>query len=133
MAKKISKVTKKAKIKCAIFTILHILCLIGPFLYFVPYAFIVGEVTSKLVLSVSMIASFILAGISFMVDVKHRAGLHKSIIWLMIAAIIYALSSIKPFIWIMAIVSLADELMFARLREHYHRKHIINKEIDQRL
>ena len=131
--KKASEVTKKAKAKCVIFTILHILCLIGPFLYFVPYAFIVGEVASKLVLSMSLITSFILAGISFLVDFKHRAGLHKSIVWLMIAAILFCLTSVKSFIWIMAGVSLMDELIFCPIKGHYHRKHIINKEIDQRL
>lgn len=128
-----SKRTKKLKRLCVFFTILHLLCLIGPFLYFLPAAFIGGEVVSKIVLGFSTVVSIILALISFLVDFKHRAGLHRSIMWTLIAGILFCLSSIKPFIWIMAIASIFDELIFTKLKDHYHTAHLTNAEIDKRI
>lgn len=128
----ISKRTKKFKTLSVIFTIIHILCLIGPFLYFLPAAFIMGEVVSKVVLGLSTVTSIILAAISFMISVNHRAGLHRGIMWFLILGILTCLSNIKPFICIMATTSICDELVFTRLRDSFSSKAKINKEIDLR-
>lgn len=128
----ISKRTKKFKILSIIFTIIHILCLVGPFLYFLPAAFITGEVVSKVVLGLSTVTSIILAAISFIISVNHRAGLHRGIMWFLILGILTCLSNIKPFICIMAITNLSDELVFTRLRDSFSSKAKINKEIDLR-
>ena len=128
-----SKRTKKLTCLHTIFTILHLICLIGPFLYFLPMAFIGAEVVSKIVISLTTIASLILAGISAFVSIQHRAGLHRSILWLLIAGIMFGLSSIKSFIWIMAGTSLCDELIFTPLKDHFKITAATNKEIDKRL
>lgn len=128
----ISKRTKKYKTLNIIFTILHFLCLIGPLLYFIPYAFIVGEVTTKVILGLSTATSIILAAISLFVAVKHRAGLHRSILWLLILGILTALTSVKPFICIMAVASILDELVFTPIKTASAQKAKINKEIDLR-
>lgn len=128
-----SKRTKKMIGWGVFFTILHILCVVGPFLYFLPAAFITGAVVSKVVLSLTTITSLILAGMGLFLDIKHRAGLHRGIMWLLVAGIIFCLEAIKPFIWIMAGVSIVDELIFVKLKDHFKTAAATNKEIDKRL
>ena len=129
--KKISR-TKQCKRKATAFSILHFLCLFGPFLFFFPYAFIVGEVVSKVALSLVTIVSLILAVLSLLIDAKNRGGLSKSIMWLMISGVLFCLTEVKIFIWIMSITSILDELIFVRCRDHYKTAYIANKEIDKR-
>lgn len=128
-----SETTKKAKTAYLIFGILHLLCLLGPFFYFVPYAFITGAVVSKIVLGFTITISLILGLISLMIDVVHRASVHRSITWVMIAGLLFCLTAIKPFIWIMTITSILDELVFTKLRDAYRTKFKTNNEIDKRL
>lgn len=128
-----SKTTKKAKAAWIIFGILHLLCILGPFFYFIPYAFITGEVVSKLALGLSTIVSVVLALVSLIVDTSHRAGLHRSIMWTLIAGVLFCLNSIKPFIWIMALTSIFDELIFLPIKNAKKTKYKTNKEIDKRL
>lgn len=128
-----SKITKKAKAFYIIFGILHLLCLLGPFFYFLPYAFITGAVVSKVALGLSTALSVILALVSLLVDATHKAGLHRSIMWTLIAGVLFCLSSIKPFIWIMAVASILDELIFVPIRDRNKTKYHTNKEIDKRI
>ena len=128
-----SKITKKAKAFYIIFGILHLLCLLGPFFYFIPYAFITGAVVSKVALGLSTAVSLILALISLLVDTTHKAGLHRSILWTLIGGILFCLSAVKPFIWIMAIASIFDELIFSPLKARFKTKYHTNKEIDKRI
>lgn len=128
-----SKTTKKYKTAAIIFGILHFLCLFGPFMYFFPAAFIGGAVVSKIALGLTTVVSVILAALSAIVSVKNRAGLHRGILWLLIAGVLFCLSSIKTFIWIMAAASILDELIFVPLKDHYKEKTRINTEIDKRL
>lgn len=125
--------TKKAKIVKNIFTVLHILCLLGPFLYFLPFAFITGAVISKIAISFSVIIALIIAAISVIVDVKHREGLHRSMMWILILGVLFCLNKVKFFIWIMGFTSLADELIFTRVKNHYATVAATNKEIDRAL
>lgn len=127
-----SKRTKQLKTLDIIFTIFHILCLIGPFLYFIPAAFAAGTMVSKIVLSLATVTSIILAAISFFISVNHRHGLHRSILWLLILGVTTCFTAIKPFICIMAAVALVDELVFVPIRDNARSKARINKEIDQR-
>lgn len=129
----INKRTKKFRNISIIFTILHILCLIGPFLYFIPAAFITGEVVSKVVLGLSTVTSLILAAISFFITVQHRAGLHRGILWFLILGVLTCLSNIKPFICIMALTSICDEVIFTPIRAYAKNRAAINKEIDLRV
>lgn len=132
MGKKASNRTKQCRTRKNIFGLLHFLCLFGPLLYFVPYGFITGETVQKIAMGFSVIVSLILAVFTVIVDVKHRAGLHRTIMWILIAAVLFALQEIKAFIWIMAVTSIIDELVFTRLRDYYRTALISNKEIDRR-
>ena len=114
------------------YTILHWLCLFGPLLYFVPYAFATGETVQKLTLSLTVVVSAVIYLISVVTSSTHRAGIHRTILWLLIAGILFCLTEIKTFIWVMCITSILDELIFVRLKDRYAELTRTNKEIDRR-
>ena len=128
----ISKRTLQCKNRKNFFTFLHLLCLFGPLLYFIPYGYITGDITQKITLSLTIVVSIILAFISMLVGLKERAGLHRTILWFLIAGILFCLQSVKTFIWIMCITSILDELVFVKVKDHYKAALISNKEIDRR-
>lgn len=128
-----SDITRKCKRLSILFTILHLLSMVGPLLYFIPMGYLRGQTSQKLTLSMGIVISLVLLMISIVMDIKHRAGLHKAIMWILIAVIIVCLNDIKVFVWIMAITSIIDELVFIKLKEHYKLKYKTNKEIDKRL
>ena len=116
-----------------LFTLLHILFLFGPFLFFIPYAFGTGETAEKVVLTMTMVVSLIVLVISIMVDITHRAGLHKAVLWMLVGGVIVCIQGIETtFIWIMVAVSLLDELVITPLAAHYKTALTANKEIDKR-
>lgn len=128
-----SERTKQCKRLSILFLVLHVLCLFGPLLYFIPYAYIVGEVGRKLVLSLFLIVALCLSVIAIISDAKTRGGLVKSIMWTLIIGISICLQEVKVFIYIMAIVSVIDELVIVRLRALYKDAYASNKEIDRRM
>ena len=132
MGKYVSDRTKQCKILSTIFGVLHFLCLFGPLLYFIPYGYITGEAVSKIGMSFTIILSVILAVISILVSVTARAGLHRCIMWVLISGVLFCLKEIQVFIWIMAITSILDELVFTKIRDHYKAALISNREIDRR-
>ena len=132
MAKYVSDRTKQCKILSTIFGVLHFLCLFGPLLYFVPYGYVTGETVEKIGMSFTIIASVILAVISILVSVTARAGLHRCIMWILITGVLFTLQEIQVFIWIMAVTSILDELVFTKIRDHYKAALISNREIDRR-
>jgi hypothetical protein len=132
MAKYVSDRTKQCKILTTIFGVLHFLCLFGPLLYFVPYGYATGAVVEKIAMSFTVIASVILALISILVSVTARAGLHRCIMWILITGVLFTLQEIQVFIWIMAVTSILDELVFTKVRDHYKAALISNREIDRR-
>lgn len=132
MGKKASNRTKQCRFRKNLFGFLHFLCLFGPLLYFVPYGFITGETVQKISMGFTVIASIVLAVFTIVADVKHRAGLHRTIVWILITGVLFCLQEIKVFIWIMAATSVIDELIFVRLRDYYKTALISNKEIDRR-
>lgn len=124
--------TKQCKNLKTLFTILHILCLFGPFLYFIPYAFVVGATTQKVVLSLTIVFSCVLASFAIILEAKSRGGIAKTIMWLLLIGIIMCLERVEIFIYIMAIVSIIDELVIVRLRAKYKDAYAANREIDRR-
>ena len=132
MAKYVSDRTKQCKILTTIFGVLHFLCLFGPLLYFVPYGYATGAVVEKIAMSFTVITSVNLALISILVSVTARAGLHRCIMWILITGVLFTLQEIQIFIWIMAVTSILDELVFTKVRDHYKAALISNKEIDRR-
>ena len=133
MAKYVSERTKQCRNRKNLFGFLHFLCLFGPLLYFVPYGYITGETVEKIAMSFTIIISVILAAISMIVSVTARAGLHRCVMWTLIAGVLFCLQEIQVFIWIMAITSILDELVFTKVRDHYKAALISNKEIDRRM
>lgn len=128
-----SNQTKACRVKKFIFGLLHFLLLFGPLLFFFPYGFIIGTTVTKVSMGLSVMVSIILAVISLLVDAKNRAGFSKSIMWVLIAAVLMALTEVKTFIFIMAGASLLDELIVCPLHSHYKAALIANREIDKRL
>ena len=127
-----SQRTKDCKRNVVILSILHFLCLFGPFIYFIPYGFITGTTGSKVAITLGVTLSIILAAIALFIDVSHRAGIHKSIFWILVAVLILVLTKVKTFVIIMALVSLVDELIICRLYNRAKTALIANKEIDKR-
>lgn len=130
---KASDRTKQCRNRKNIFGFIHFLCLFGPLLYFIPYGYITGETVSKIGMSFAVIVSIMLAAISMLVSVTHKAGLHRCILWVLIAGVLICLTEVKVFIWIMCITSIIDELVFVRLKDYYKAALISNKEIDRRI
>ena len=129
---KSSKYTKKCRAKANFFGALHFICFFGPLLFFVPYAFAIGEMVSKIALGLTATVSVILIFISFIVGLKYRAGIHRSIIWLLIVGVLFCIQNLGTFIWIMAVTSILDELIFSKLYDHYSAALLANKEMDKR-
>lgn len=132
MGKYVSDRTKQCRTLTTVFGLLHFLCLFGPLLYFIPYGYITGETVSKIGMSFTVILSVVLAVISLLFSVTARAGLHRCIMWILISGVLFCLKEIQVFIWIMAITSILDELVFTKIRDHYKAALISNKEIDRR-
>lgn len=128
-----SKQTKSCKTKKIIFSIIHFLLLFGPLLYFFPYAFLVGTVTTKVAMSLSVVVSIVLSLISILVEAKHRGGFSKSIMWILILSVMTALTQVKGFIAVMAGASIFDELIVCPLKNHYKTELIANRAIDKRM
>lgn len=128
-----SERTKQCKRLSILFLVLHILCLFGPLLYFIPYAYIVGEVGRKLALSLFLIVALCLSVVALISDAKTRGGFAKSIMWILVIGISICLQEVKVFVYIMAIVSIIDELVIVRLRAKYKDAYASNKEIDRRM
>ena len=131
--KYVSERTKQCRVLMFVFGLLHFLCLFGPLLYFIPYGYITGETVEKIGMSFTVITALILSMISILVSATHRAGLHRCIMWVLIAGVLFCLQEVRVFIWIMAITSILDELIFTKVKDHYHTALISNKEIDRRV
>lgn len=124
--------TKQCKNLHIIFSILHFICLFGPFLYFIPQAYIIGERVQKIALSSTLIISIILAALSVLTTAKTRGGLAKSIMWLIIIGIALCLKEVTTMIYIMAILAIIDELFIVKMKDRYLDAYRSNREIDRR-
>ena len=126
------KRTKKIRLITVILGFLHFILAFGILAYFGISAFVTAEVTSKVVLGLSTGISLILGLISLILDTKHKAGIHRSIMWMLIIGVIHCLESIAPFIWTMAIASILDECIITPAYEHYKTALLANREMDKR-
>lgn len=127
-----SERTKQCGRRKILFTILHFLALFGPFLYFIPFGFATAAIASKICLGLAVVVALILGAMALITDLKHRGGLHKSMMWVLIGGLLFCLDSVAPFIGIMAGVSILDELVLVRCKDHYASAELANKEIDRR-
>lgn len=124
--------TKQCKRLSTILTILHILCLFGPFLYFIPHAFAIGTAGRKLALSMFLVIAVCLSVFSIITSAKTRGGLAKSVMWLFVLGITLCLNEVKGFIYLMSIIAIIDELIITKLLDKYKTAYLANREIDRR-
>ena len=124
--------TKSLERKYGWLTFFHLLCLFGPLLIFTIIGFSTGTSGDRITLSLTAIVSIILALISTLVSTAHKAGLHRTILWIMILGIMYCLKEVEVFIWVLAVTGILDELVFIPLARRYKNLKTINKEIDLR-
>lgn len=127
-----SQRTKQCNTLRIIFTILHLVCVLGPFAYFIPYALSVGKPVEKITLTLFLAVGACMLILGLLMDLKHKQGLHKSIFWLFIIGITICLTSVETFVYVLAGISLLDELVFYKLKERYSELYRTNKEIDKR-
>lgn len=120
--------TQSYKIKKNIVGFLSFLCTVGPLVTFIVMGLIQGEGKEKLCLSLTAIASIILAGLA----VLRKIHL-KSTIYIVLLGLYVALDNIVPFIVTLAICTILDEIfltpLYKRLKEDYY----THKQIDKRL
>lgn len=124
--------TKQCRRNKIIFSILHYLAMLAPIIYFTALVIITGEVVQKVAMTVDIILVLILGALSLFTDVKYRGGLRKTMLWAMIAGIVWCLNRAHTFIIIMAICSILDELIFVKLKDKYAELTRTNKELDRR-
>lgn len=127
-----TKRTKQCKNLKILFSILHLLCVLGPFMYFIPYALSVGEPVEKISLTLVLAVAGCALILSLLMDIKHKQGLHKSIFWFLVIGVTICLNSIQTFVYILAVISILDELVFYKLKNRYSELYRTNKEIDRR-
>ena len=78
-------ITKKYKAKTVIFTILSILCTIGPLLFFIIQGFAGAAVVGKLVLSLTSLGAIILGAISVLFKFHLRSPIFLCLMGLWVA------------------------------------------------
>lgn len=124
--------TKQCKRRKIIFSILHYLAMLAPVIYFAIFVIVTGAVVEKVAMTLDIIVVLILGVLSIFSDVRHRGGLHKTMLWAMIAGIVWCLERANTFIIIMAICSILDELIFVKQMNKYAELTRTNKELDRR-
>lgn len=127
----VSKRTKQCQFWAVFFGILHFVALFGPLLFFGIQAFIAAETVSKVVLGLTAVTGIIISLLSLIITTAAN-GLQRTAFWAIIIGIMTCLTDIKTFIWIIAIVSVADEVIFTPLWKRNSTLYDTNREIDLR-
>ena len=119
--------TKKYKRLALIFSLLSILVLLAPMVYYLVEAFIAGVVIEKLALGGLATMAIILT----LFNTIMKANL-RSPIWLLLIGIFLVLENILPLIIFIAVGTILDEFLLTPLARRYRNLYTINKEIDKR-
>ena len=127
-----TKRTKQCRNLRDLFTVLHLVCLFGPFVYYIPTAFINGQPGEKLALSLTMVVALILGAFTLLAEAATKGGLAKSIMWTLILGVCICMPKVEVFVYIMSIISIIDEIVIVKLRDKYKTAFLANKEIDRR-
>lgn len=123
-----SLTTKKYKRLAFIMGLVSVLLLICPIGYYTTMAFIAGTVVEKVSLGALATLAVIMVAINSLLKLHLRSPL-----WIMLVGVYLVLDYILPLILIIAITTIADELIFTPLRKRFKNKALINGEIDKRL
>lgn len=124
----ISPQTKKYKRLALLMGFISILLLIAPIGYYTTVAFIAGTVVEKVSLGALATLAVIMVAINALLKLHLRSPL-----WIMLVGVYLVLDYILPLILIIAITTIADELIFTPLCKKFKNKATINGEIDKRL
>lgn len=124
----ISETTKKYR-RLAIFILaIQIIVLLAPITTYAVQAFIVGNTVEKLALGGLATASIILCCLNLLMKMKLRSP-----IWLCLLGIFFILENILPLIILLAVGTIADELLLTPLYKRFKNQAQINAEIDKRM
>lgn len=119
--------TKKYKRLATLFSLLSILVLLAPMVYYLVEAFITGMVIEKLALGGLATMAIILT----LFNTIMKANL-RSPIWLLLIGIFLVLDNILPLIIMIAVGTILDEFILTPLACRYRNLYTINNEIDKR-
>lgn len=121
--------TKKYKKLYILFTILSILCFIGPISFFTIFAFLSGTaIATKVALSSTILITIILSIIAAANKLAMRSRL-----WILLIGLFLCLDHIMFIVVVIGSCQIIDELIFSPLAHYYHNKFTINHEIDKRI
>lgn len=107
---------------------LSFVCLTGPFIYYFFKALVADvSITNKITFGFVALSAIIISVVNIMLKSHLRSPF-----WLMLLGFTLIFMQIKNIIVVMAITSLADELIFSPLYKYAREKYSINREIDKR-
>ena len=124
--------TKNLRLMKFLFSSLHYIFMFVPLIVFVVMGYVEGTSSQKVTLSLTVTVGLILGIISIFISVKNKAGLHRTILWVVIIGISFCLSKVETFVYVMAMTSIIDEVLLVNLKDRYTNLLTINKEIDKR-
>lgn len=120
--------TKTYKFKKNLMFILSLLCSFGPLIAFTIIGLVQGEGREKICLTLTAIASIIMAVICVLRKIHLRSTLYILMIGLWIA-----LDNLLPFIITLMICTMLDELVFTPLHKRFKEDYHTNKQFDKRM
>lgn len=124
-----NKRTKHFLICAIIFTVLSVLCTVGPAIYFT----VVGLITAELTIQKTvLVGSIFVAIIGSLFCLISKTFTFRSKVWVFLLALFFCLESFTTVIIVFAATQIVDELILSPIAKHYRNKFSINKEIDKR-
>lgn len=123
-----NKRTKTFRTLAIVFTVLSLLAMFGPMIYFCGFAFLGGTAT---VYKVALVSSVAVVMIMTMVSALAKWAA-RSRIWIILLALFFCLDSFLTVIIVFCVTQILDELVFCPLKRYFWHKHSINSEMDKR-
>lgn len=120
--------TKSYKFKKNLCGIISLLCSFGPLVVFVIMGLVQGEGKEKIVLTLTMISAITIAAIAALKKIHLR-----SVTYIIMIGLWVALDKLLPFILVIAICTILDELIFTPLYKRFKEDYYTNKQIDKRI
>lgn len=123
-----SNITKKYNRLYWLFRSLSFLILVLPLFIYGVRGFIVGEVTEKFTLGMTISIAMILVILNILFKYHIR-----STIWIVVLGIYFCIDNIMPLLLCIAVATIVDEFVLTPLYKSYKNKTTINREIDKRI
>lgn len=122
-----SNLTKKYGRLALIFTLLSLLCFLGPLTYYV----VAGFATATLVIQKITLTAAVLFALMATVICAWRRWAFRSKVWVVILALYFIVGNFIGMILAFAITQIVDELILSKLAHHYRRKYDSCKDTDK--